>query len=447
MICKNCNSQVADGTKFCNNCGKPVDETNKSKVDIEKLKKHIKNTGESVYAVGWITIGLNVIIYLWSILDKNFFQSGLAAPDLAGVIVLVVCGSVFVILGRRIKKLVDKSIKLYLQVSLGLFVLVAIWVIATGGRIGLLFFFVVIYLAGSIGDINRLLKQDEFTSTLTSPKYYLYGSRWAIFAVIAIILFFVAVGLGSSAEGSLVQNSQGDNPALSTEEYIRQAVKEAKTQTTFPNQIDSVTTFTDIIAEPNAIRYQYVLHDLDTSNLSNESLKNSIIGGLCKNETMTDIMNRGIGLEYSYAVKDTQQTFFMSFSKEDCLVSQLPASPKTAPLNINDLPKDSYASVKTTPVQVESPQLKIERCRALATSQVSEQNFLTIEQRVEALNKCNEPEWMFPDEKQPAYMTDVEWKDMLKRVCIQKLNTSLDELVEKEKNDAYSKYYSDCLNK
>lgn len=113
----------------------------------------------------------------------------------------------------------------------------------------------------------------------------------------------------------------------------------------------------------------------------------------------------------------------------------------------NQVQEIKNTPAKTVPVKVESSQLKIERCKALATSKVSEQNFLTIEQRAEVLNKCNEPEWMFPDEKQPAYMSDTEWKDMLKRVCIEKLNKSLDELVEKDKNDAYSKYYSDCLNK
>ena len=44
-------------------------------------------------------------------------------------------------------------------------------------------------------------------------------------------------------------------------------------------------------------------------------------------------------------------------------------------------------------------------------------------------------------------MSDLEWKEMLKRVCIEKLNKSLDDFAEKEKSDAYNKYYSDCLNK
>lgn len=456
MFCQNCGTQIEGEAKFCNNCGKLATDTTKPNVDVEKFKKTIKNTGESCYAIGWVTIGLNVAIYLWSILDKNFSEFGLSAPNSVGLVLMVITASVFVILGHRIRGLIDKNIKLYLQILLGLSLFLLVWVIATGGRVGLIFFLVVGYLFFSLGAINKLLKIGEFTSTLTNPKYKLNKNGWIVFSIVALVVFFITLALNYSNIFNYTNDSKQNSSTSLEEDYIKQLVEDAKKQTILPKQLDNETTMVNIVAKPNAIQYQYVLHNLDVSTLSNESFKSSISSDLCKDKSAVAVMDRGIIIEYSYTVINSQETFFISFSKEDCLTSQLPATTaqdkqqatsKTLPVKTNDLSQDSYAPVKTAPVQVENPQLKIERCRALATSKVSEQNFLTIEQRVEALNKCNEPEWMFPDEKQPAYMTDVEWKDMLKRVCIQKLNTSLDELVEKDKTDAYNKYYSDCLNK
>ncbi len=321
MNCKHCDNKLANDAKFCNKCGKPVEATTIPKADIEKLKKGILNTGNSVYAIGWITILINVGIYIWSILDKNFSESGLPASDLPGIFIMIVAGSIFIILGSRIKKLVDKNIKTYLQVLLGLSLLLFIWIISTGGRVGLLFFLVIAYLISSLVSINKLMKAEEFTSTLTSPKYKLDKKGWIIFAVSAFVLFFVAVGFDSVVRGAFGGNSISalqSNSGTSKEELVKQIVASAKSQTTLPMELDSVTTMTDIIAEPSAIRYQYMLHDVDTSKLSNSAFRNLIISDLCKNESLKSILNEGIDIEYSYAVKDSYQTYFTSFTKTDC---------------------------------------------------------------------------------------------------------------------------------
>ncbi len=315
MNCKHCDNKLANDAKFCNKCGKPVEATAVPKADIEKLKKGILNTGNSVYAIGWITILINVGIYIWSILDKNFSESGLPASDLPGIFIMIVAGSIFIILGSRIKKLVDKNIKTYLQVLLGLSLLLFIWIVSTGGRVGLLFFLVIAYLISSLVSINKLMKAEEFTSTLTSPKYKLDKKGWIIFAVSAFVLFFVAVGFDS-----VVRSTFGGGNSISAikEDLVKQIVASAKSQTTLPSELDSVTTLTDIIAEPSALRYEYVLHDVDTSKLSNSAFRNLIISDLCKNESLKSILNEGIDIEYSYAVKDSYQTYFTSFTKTDC---------------------------------------------------------------------------------------------------------------------------------
>lgn len=215
MNCKYCDNKLANEAKFCNKCGKSI-EVVKPKVNIEKLKKNLKNTGNSVYAIGWITIIINLSIYLWSILDKNFVEYGLPASDLSGAFLAVVTASVFVILGNRIKELVDKNIKLYLQILLGLSLLLFVWIIFTGGRVGILLFFVVIYLISSSVQISKAMKSEEFTATLISPKYKLDKKGWIIFAIVSIVIFFVTLGI----DISMVNYSTKEASQQKVEDYF-----------------------------------------------------------------------------------------------------------------------------------------------------------------------------------------------------------------------------------
>ena len=58
--------------------GKIKNNTTPLHVSIENLKKTVCSVGGTVYVVGWIIIITNMVIYVWSILDKNFSNSGLA---------------------------------------------------------------------------------------------------------------------------------------------------------------------------------------------------------------------------------------------------------------------------------------------------------------------------------------------------------------------------------
>ncbi|MFA5069738.1 MAG: zinc-ribbon domain-containing protein [Patescibacteria group bacterium] len=106
----------------------------------------------------------------------------------------------------------------------------------------------------------------------------------------------------------------------SKQDIIKESVQEIKAQSTLPQQVDAVTTWTDILAEPNAIRYVYTLHDIDTSQLTNESLKNIIAPNACQTpETRNNLLDQDINMEYSYQVQNSTQTFFFAISKSDCL--------------------------------------------------------------------------------------------------------------------------------
>lgn len=325
MNCKNCNNLVPENAKFCNKCGKPIDieksKTSSSGFDIEKTRKSLKNTGNSVYAIGWITIIINIGIYLWSVLDKNFAESGLPASDLSGTFLMVVAASIFIILGNRIRGLVDRNIKLYLQVLLGLSLLLLVWVLSTGGRVGILFFLVVAYLISSLVKIRKAMKSEEFTSTLASPKYKLDKKGWIIFALAAVLLFFVAVGIDLSSPSYQETNdnlSQVSNDNYSKADLINETVREIKAEMVLPSQLDEVTKLVDISAQPDAIRYHYVLTDVDTTSLSNAYLKNFLVSDICGNaDTKSLLVDHGINMEYSYTV-NTGERYFVTFTKADC---------------------------------------------------------------------------------------------------------------------------------
>jgi len=324
MNCKNCNNLVPENAKFCNKCGKPIKterpKSDSSSVDLEKIRKSLKNTGNSVYAIGWITIIINIGIYLWSVLDKNFAESGLPASDLSGTFSMVIAASIFIILGDRIRGLVDKNIKLYLQILLGLSLLLLIWVLLTGGRVGILFFLVVAYLISSLVKIRKAMKSEEFTATLISPKYKLDKKSWIIFALAAVLLFFVAVGIDLSSSNYQEVNdnlSQVSNDNYSKADLINETVREIKAEMVLPSQLDEVTKLVDISAQPDAIRYHYVLSGVDTSSLSNAYLKNLLVSDICGDTDTKNLLNYGINIEYSYTV-DTGERYFITFTKADC---------------------------------------------------------------------------------------------------------------------------------
>jgi hypothetical protein len=107
----------------------------------------------------------------------------------------------------------------------------------------------------------------------------------------------------------------------SKELIINETVKELKKNRTLPSQVDNVTDVVDITAEPNAIRYHYILTNVESGQLAiltNDYLKNYLINDICRDNITKNLLNQGINVEHSYIVKDTQQTYFVSFTKNDC---------------------------------------------------------------------------------------------------------------------------------
>src|SRR3989338_5493752 len=138
---------------------------------LEKIQKSLKNTGGGIYAVGWITIVANIGLYLMGRFDTSFAASGFPVPDLSGVFIMILASSIFIILGNRLRKSLDKNSQLYLVILLAVSILIAVFILATGGRVGIILGVIVAYLIYSLISIHRAMKDEAFKAALTSPEY------------------------------------------------------------------------------------------------------------------------------------------------------------------------------------------------------------------------------------------------------------------------------------
>jgi hypothetical protein len=101
-------------------------------------------------------------------------------------------------------------------------------------------------------------------------------------------------------------------------QIAEEEVRYLKMNMTLPIEMEPGVTLVDVTAEDGAIRYHYVLAKADPSQISNDSLKVSLSAGVCGIKETQDILDQGVNMEYSYLIKDSTQTYFVSLSKTDC---------------------------------------------------------------------------------------------------------------------------------
>ena len=101
-------------------------------------------------------------------------------------------------------------------------------------------------------------------------------------------------------------------------EDINKLVADLKENFNLPQQIDEVTTLTNITSNGRAIRYQYVLSNVDTTTLSNQSIKSYVLPNVCKNNDIVYLLKKDINLEYYYLVNDSLQTYLFTINRNDC---------------------------------------------------------------------------------------------------------------------------------
>ena len=157
-------------------------------------------------------------------------------------------------------------------------------------------------------------------ATKAAPQTEESGKKSWFGGAVTIIVFILAFVAFRYLTQEAISPSQNLSNQTSSEraELIADTVREIKSTTALPTQLDEVTMWNDVTAQPNAIRYHYTLVGADTSNLSNSYLKSYLEPSLCSNQDTRYILDQGIGMEYSYAVQGLAQSYFISFNKADC---------------------------------------------------------------------------------------------------------------------------------
>lgn len=138
--------------------------------------------------------------------------------------------------------------------------------------------------------------------------------------VVIVILFFVlmtTIPKNNNQTNEIAEN----NPLFNLkQDFIKKSVELTKKETIFPVKIDDTNVMVDITEEPSAIRYHIVVSGTDSGKLNNDTLKSMIISNVCdKKNDLRSTIDTGVNIEYSYFFKSTQESFLISFDKEDCL--------------------------------------------------------------------------------------------------------------------------------
>lgn len=105
----------------------------------------------------------------------------------------------------------------------------------------------------------------------------------------------------------------------SKQEVIDKAVAQIKEQTPLPKQVDSVTSWTDVTAEPGAIRYVYTIDSsVAPSAVSATKLRDAIGPSLCTTPETRKILDADITMKYHYAFPGSPKSIDLAFTKADC---------------------------------------------------------------------------------------------------------------------------------
>lgn len=127
---------------------------------------------------------------------------------------------------------------------------------------------------------------------------------------VIVCITAVAIAVFVSLSGGNKTNNQ----------IIQESVKDLKNSVKLPAQVDEITTLMDITPQDNAVRYHYTLSTKeDISDITNESIKESLKENICKDTQILDLLKKGIYLEYSYKVENSNQEYFVVFKYTDCL--------------------------------------------------------------------------------------------------------------------------------
>jgi len=139
------------------------------------------------------------------------------------------------------------------------------------------------------------------------------ATRTRIIIAVAGVLVAILAAVGVRL---LFQAFAGD----SKQEAIAKTVEQVKEENTLPMQVDAITSWDDVTAESEAIHYHYTVTgtEAETAGITEDAIEQTVLPTLCSTEETRDILDRDIGMNYSYEIESTGDTYDLAFTKADC---------------------------------------------------------------------------------------------------------------------------------
>lgn len=256
MNCKHCDNKLANDAKFCGKCGKSVSDQNLNSNNTSQLSVESKKITSATEMTKKVLKTILVIFFMMMTSAVSSAQRTAGDGWMGDIynVLIIICGVTS-------------------------FALLSKW----------------------------------WKNRKTGKKWFNW--RWVTLLIVLSVLGFSAQVFSRALV--VAREKAMQNPELKAE-YINKVVEAVRTKMSFPSQINDSTSVTDITAERNAVRYHYLLSDVDTSNLSNESLKDSLVSSICQSEDTKGLFDKGIDLEFLYAIKNSPQSYLVQFTKLDC---------------------------------------------------------------------------------------------------------------------------------
>lgn len=127
---------------------------------------------------------------------------------------------------------------------------------------------------------------------------------------ICLLILGTVLALSGAFNGS--SESVAENRVKSTVEHVRDTEE-------LPMQVDSVTSWTGVEAEGDAIRYDYVVSStVDPSTVSADSVRSMVLPTVCAEKSTKTILDAGIKMKYAYKFEGSTKSLDFTVTKAEC---------------------------------------------------------------------------------------------------------------------------------
>jgi hypothetical protein len=137
-----------------------------------------------------------------------------------------------------------------------------------------------------------------------------------VWRLLALTLGIMLVCFGSAVAWSAFQVHAADQQRQAD---VRRVVQEIRGQRKLPLQIDSITTWTSVRAEHDAVHFFYaVAPTFDSATVSSQSIRERLRATACSVPAAQDVLEDGAELRFTYRFNDSDRRLTVAFDEDDC---------------------------------------------------------------------------------------------------------------------------------